>query len=413
MVRQPNPSCRPLVCLSPVGPTHRKTPDPLHKSANNPPIMGKSAAKHQLDKNGINLTNSTIYVTQTCGFAHVNLSLKFHDSHRGVHMKHQRLLASIACVSTMGMFAIPAVASAATSASLTVNHAAYLIKGPKLGSGRITLEGAGARLTVEAGGDQYWWHVKDGQGRDGYITTSSRYITKPANLDVQLVHNAYLVNAPKLHAGQIALETAGTDLTIEPGGDQYWWHVRDAHGRDGYITTSSYWTRSTSSTNTTVTNTTTTASTNASAFQLPPDVTIDDSITPIAGIHATRQQKFNAILQVAKSKLGTLYEWGHNEDRGQYGFDCSNYTEYVYHHALGYKLSTSSRTQYTSVGTEVPTSNMQPGDLITFRDGAHTGIYIGNNEMIQCGGGIGKVGYLSVAPGSYWGNHISAVKRMY
>ncbi|WP_231493356.1 C40 family peptidase [Alicyclobacillus macrosporangiidus] len=160
------------------------------------------------------------------------------------------------------------------------------------------------------------------------------------------------------------------------------------------------------------------ASTGSSAVvtqsaSLPPGVTYDASVRPLAKPSASRQAKVNAVLQVAESKLGTPYVWGHNEDRGQYGFDCSNFTAYVYHHALGYKMSTSSRTQAKSVGRQVPVSQMQPGDLLIFNNGSHVGIYAGNGRMIQEGGGLGKVGYLSVAPGSYWGKHLTAVKRMF
>jgi cell wall-associated NlpC family hydrolase len=149
------------------------------------------------------------------------------------------------------------------------------------------------------------------------------------------------------------------------------------------------------------------------AAVLPPGVRMDPKIRPIAGLHATRSQKFHAILQVAQSKLGTPYRWGHNEDRGQYGFDCSNFTAYVYHHALGYKISGASRVQASRVGWRVPRSQMRPGDLLIFDGGRHVGIYIGRNRMIQEGGGLGRVGYLSVGPGTYWGRHITAVKRMY
>lgn len=153
---------------------------------------------------------------------------------------------------------------------------------------------------------------------------------------------------------------------------------------------------------------------NTTSTALPPGVWhYDASVNPIAGLNATWQQKFDAVLSVAKSKLGTPYRWGHNEDRGQYGFDCSNFDEYVYHHALGYRFSGASRIQARSVGWTVPKSDMRPGDLLIFNNGGHCGIYIGNNEMIEEGGGLGKVGYLSVAPGSYWGRHLTAVKRMF
>ncbi|MBC9783788.1 peptidoglycan endopeptidase [Heliobacillus mobilis] len=160
----------------------------------------------------------------------------------------------------------------------------------------------------------------------------------------------------------------------------------------------------------TSTQTVSTASVNS---QLPPGVKMDKTIKPLASLSASDQQKLNAVLKVAKSKLGTPYIWGHNEDRGQRGFDCSNFTAYVYHHALGYKMSTASRTQNTSVGWKVPKSQMRPGDLVIFDNGKHVGIYVGNDQVIQEGGGLGKVGYLSVASNAYWGKHITAVKRMY
>jgi len=149
------------------------------------------------------------------------------------------------------------------------------------------------------------------------------------------------------------------------------------------------------------------------SVNLPPGVSIDHNIRPLASENASYQAKTNAVLRVAESKLGTPYIWGHNEDRGQYGFDCSNFVEYVYHHALGYKFTTSSRMQYYEVGIREPKSNLQPGDLLIFEYGKHVGIYAGNGEMIQCGGGLGKVGFLSVKPGSYWGNHLTAVRKMY
>ncbi|EPZ42391.1 C40 family peptidase [Alicyclobacillus acidoterrestris] len=146
---------------------------------------------------------------------------------------------------------------------------------------------------------------------------------------------------------------------------------------------------------------------------LPPGVTMDKQIHPEAATTATTQQKENAVLNVAKSKMGTPYIWGHNEDRGQYGFDCSNFTSYVYHHALGYKMTTSSRAQYTTVGWHEARSAARPGDLVIFDKGHHVGIYAGNNEVLQEGGGLGKVGYISIKPGSYWSKHVSAVRKMF
>jgi cell wall-associated NlpC family hydrolase len=146
---------------------------------------------------------------------------------------------------------------------------------------------------------------------------------------------------------------------------------------------------------------------------LPPGVRYDYSVHPLAGRNASVAAKENAVLREAASKLGTPYIWGHNEDRGQYGFDCSNFTAYVYHHALGYRMSGASQVQYHSVGWRVPVSQMRPGDLVIFDRGGHVGIYAGNGRMIEEGGGLGKVGYLPLHPGSYWYRHITTVKRMF
>lgn len=151
----------------------------------------------------------------------------------------------------------------------------------------------------------------------------------------------------------------------------------------------------------------------AFAATLPPGVSIDHSIRPLAPIYDSRGQKAWAVMRVADSKIGTPYIWGHNEDRGQYGFDCSNFTAYVYHHALGYVISGSSKRQYYSVGTPTAKWNMKVGDLIIFNYGAHVGIYAGNGRMIQEGGGLGRVGFLPLSPGSYWYNHITVVKKMF
>lgn len=147
--------------------------------------------------------------------------------------------------------------------------------------------------------------------------------------------------------------------------------------------------------------------------QLPPGVKYDPAVKPLAKPTATYQQKLNAVLKVAENQLGKPYRWGHNPDRGQVGFDCSNFTAYVYHHALGYQMSGASKVQYKSVGRVVPKSEMRPGDLVIFDKGKHVGIYAGNGRMIQAGGGLGKVGYLKLAPGSYWYKHITVVKRMF
>lgn len=151
----------------------------------------------------------------------------------------------------------------------------------------------------------------------------------------------------------------------------------------------------------------------AATSDLPPGVKLDSNIRATVPLNTNYQTKADAVLSIAESKMGTPYIHGHNEDRGQFGFDCSNFTSYVYHHALGYKMTSSSRRQASSVGWNISRNAMQPGDLLIFDNGRHVGIYAGNNQVIQEGGGLKKVGFLNLAPGSYWSNHLTAVKRMF
>ncbi len=145
----------------------------------------------------------------------------------------------------------------------------------------------------------------------------------------------------------------------------------------------------------------------------PPGTRLDRTIRPVAPLRSSISQKENAVMKIARSKLGTPYIWGHNEDRGQYGFDCSNFTAYVYHHALGYRISTASQVQYHSVGVPIARSKIRVGDLVIFDHGGHVGIYSGNNRVIQDGGGLKKVGYIRIDKRSYWGKRITVVKRMF
>ena len=65
------------------------------------------------------------------------------------------------------------------------------------------------------------------------------------------------------------------------------------------------------------------------------------------------------------------------------GFDCSGFTYYVYKH-FRYTLSRSSKAQANN-GKKVEKEDLQPGDLLIFKNQSltaigHVGIYIGNKN---------------------------------
>lgn len=90
------------------------------------------------------------------------------------------------------------------------------------------------------------------------------------------------------------------------------------------------------------------------------------------------------IVAYAKKYLGYKYVYGGTSPST--GFDCSGFTYYVYKH-FGYTLSRSSVSQATN-GTKVEKKDLQPGDLVIYKNTSltrigHVGIYIGDNKMIH------------------------------
>lgn len=98
----------------------------------------------------------------------------------------------------------------------------------------------------------------------------------------------------------------------------------------------------------------------------------------------TTPTKGQEIVAYAKKYLGYDYVYGGSSPKT--GFDCSGFTSYVYKN-FGYSLSRSSVGQ-ASNGVKVSKENLQPGDLVIYKNTSltkigHVGIYIGDNKMIH------------------------------
>ncbi|MFG2130431.1 NlpC/P60 family protein [Streptomyces sp. NPDC048751] len=86
-----------------------------------------------------------------------------------------------------------------------------------------------------------------------------------------------------------------------------------------------------------------------------------------------------AAVAAARSALGRPYVWGAN---GPSGFDCSGLMQWSYAQA-GVALPRTSQAQRYA-GRQVPLSQAQPGDLVTYRsDASHVGMYAGNGQVIH------------------------------
>ncbi|MET9375098.1 NlpC/P60 family protein [Streptomyces sp. NPDC002992] len=86
-----------------------------------------------------------------------------------------------------------------------------------------------------------------------------------------------------------------------------------------------------------------------------------------------------AAVIAARSAIGMPYVWGATGPRA---FDCSGLMVWSYRQAGISLPRTSSAQRYA--GRQVPLSQAQPGDLVTYRsDASHVGIYAGDGQVIH------------------------------
>jgi cell wall-associated NlpC family hydrolase len=127
------------------------------------------------------------------------------------------------------------------------------------------------------------------------------------------------------------------------------------------------------------------------------------------GNERTHSSMRDRVLGIANQFLGVPYVFGGSTPSG---FDCSGFTRYVYS-AIGVDLPRMADDQY-SVGSDVSTSMLQPGDLVffsTYTPGvSHSGIYIGNDQFISAttSGGVAVANLHS----RYWGSRYVGAKRV-
>jgi cell wall-associated NlpC family hydrolase len=116
----------------------------------------------------------------------------------------------------------------------------------------------------------------------------------------------------------------------------------------------------------------------------------------------------SAALSAARSQIGARYVWG---GTGNGGWDCSGLTQWAFAQA-GISIPRTSYGQY-GVGTAVPESAIQAGDLVFFAtDGggaSHVGIATGAGTAISAT----THGVMEHAiAGGYWGSHYVGARRL-
>lgn len=96
------------------------------------------------------------------------------------------------------------------------------------------------------------------------------------------------------------------------------------------------------------------------------------------------------VTETAKRFLGTPYVRAGESPSS--GFDCSGFTKYVFEHSCGYQLPRSS-SQQSRIGVKLTREELQPGDLLVFREPRrlHMGLYLGEGQFIHAPNRRGSV----------------------
>ena len=118
---------------------------------------------------------------------------------------------------------------------------------------------------------------------------------------------------------------------------------------------------------------------NEPTYEEPEQVYVEEPVSAPA-VPSSRGEE---VVAKAKEYLGYEYVYGGS---GPYSFDCSGFTMYIYG-MFGVEMGHGA-TMQSSEGTYVSRDNLQPGDLLIFRDWdnesiGHCGIYIGNGDFIH------------------------------
>lgn len=120
------------------------------------------------------------------------------------------------------------------------------------------------------------------------------------------------------------------------------------------------------------------------------------------------------IVAKAMEYLGAPYVYGAS---GPKAFDCSGFTSYIYKQ-FGYTINRTASYQFKCNGVSVGKDDLQPGDLVFFRDpgsskaATHVGIYIGDGQFIHAAStSTGRV-VVSSLSSSYFAPRYVGAKRI-
>lgn len=117
---------------------------------------------------------------------------------------------------------------------------------------------------------------------------------------------------------------------------------------------------------------------------------------PMPDVEAPESLALQLLYQQHYLWHGTPYRMGGNS---RSGIDCSAFVQVTYRDVFGIDLPRRTDEQ-VRVGTPISKSELQPGDLIFFREGRHVGIYLENRTFLHASTRRGVI--ISSLDNNYW-----------
>ena len=133
-------------------------------------------------------------------------------------------------------------------------------------------------------------------------------------------------------------------------------------------------------------------------------------ITPLTSVKANSGSEISTF---AKQFTTSPYKFGGTTPLG--GFDCSGFIQYVYGN-FDIALPRTTELQF-NVGEPVAESDLQPGDIVFFKDTykagiSHAGVYLGDNHFISAENERTGVAIAKLFSHPYWGVKYAGAKRV-
>jgi cell wall-associated NlpC family hydrolase len=119
-----------------------------------------------------------------------------------------------------------------------------------------------------------------------------------------------------------------------------------------------------------------------------------DAPKPFAAFSRSAMTLRDSLVALARAQVGTPYV--HGGESPTRGFDCSGLVRYLVAALHIVVPRTAARQAFAGIAVPKDTSQMLPGDLVTFgrgRKGAvsHIGIYVGNGRIVHASTKAGEV----------------------